>query len=818
MIELRPAQIQLNAPAADKVTAIRAAGKLLTDNGNIDPRYLDSMFGREEVANTYLGNGIAIPHGLPKDRDYILETGICVVQSRAGVTWKGGETAHLIVGIAAKSDEHITVLRRLTRVLGNQELVHKLIHTDDSADIIEALTGERPAPATPTVPDYDQKFSATITNAHGLHARPATNFVTLAKQFAASVRVRNGNEVADGKNMLSLLQLGVAGGDEVVVSAEGEDAPAALAALQAGIAEGLGDEEEEESVVKGTLAWKPAHVAKTFDGVAAANGLAIGIIQQHAPQAISVEDNPSDRILEGELLQNALTEAKDELVNVYNEVKTRLGAGKAAIFQAHSELLSDPALVQATVRRIFQGHSAAWAWQQVINERVEQMAKLDDPVLAARSADLSDAGNRVLRKMLNLPSPDLISSDQPVILIADDLTPSDTAALDTDSVLGFCTAAGGPTAHTAIIARSLGIPAVVATGESVLDIPNGTACILDGFNGKLYLEPSSADVVAAQQAQTNQQQLKNAAYADRLQPANTTDGHHVEVAANVNRASDAKVAIENGAEGVGLMRTEFLFLERDSAPTEDEQYEAYKGMVEALDGRPLIIRTLDIGGDKNVDYLGMTDLDNSFLGLRGIRLCLARPNLFVTQLRAIYRAAAHGSLQIMFPMIATLADFEQAKAMANMVRAELNAPEVPLGMMVEVPSAVVLADQFAATVDFFSVGTNDLTQYVLAMDRLHPQLAKRTDSLHPAVLRMIDQTVKAAQKHGKWVGVCGGVAGETAGAVLLTGLGVNELSVSSPDVATIKAEIRSRSLAEMQALAQEALNCRNAADVRKLVQ
>ncbi len=818
MIELRPEQIQLNANVTDKDAAIRAAGKLLADSGNIDPRYVESMFGREAVANTYLGNGISIPHGLPKDRDYVLQTGICVVQSREGVTWKEGETAHLIVGIAAKSDEHITVLRRLTRVLGNKELVHKLIHTDDSADIIEALTGERPAPAAPVVPDYDQKFTATITNAHGLHARPATTFVTLAKRFAASVRVRNGNEVADGKNMLSLLQLGVGGGDEITVSAAGADAPAALAALKAGIAEGLGDEDEEESVVSGSLNWRPAHPTKTVVGVAAANGLAIGVIQQHAPQAIIVEDNPADRLLEGEILQNSLTEAKDELENVYNEVKTRLGAGKATIFQAHIELLNDPALVQSTVQRIFQGHSAAWSWQQVINERVEQMSKLDDAILAARSADLSDAGNRVLRKMLGIQSADAISTEQPVILVADDLTPSDTAALDTDSVLGFCTAAGGPTAHTAIIARSLGIPAVVASGESVLDIPSGTPCILDGFNGKLYLEPNSADVVAAQQAQISQQQIKNAAYVDRLQPANTTDGHHVEVAANVNRASDATVAIENGADGVGLMRTEFLFLERDSAPTEEEQYAAYKAMVEALDGRPLIIRTLDIGGDKNVDYLGMTDMDNSFLGLRGIRLCLARPDLFVTQLRALYRAAAHGSLQIMFPMIATLGDFEQAKGMAEAVRAELNAPSVPLGMMVEVPSAVVLADQFAAEVDFFSVGTNDLTQYVLAMDRLHPQLAKRTDSLHPAVLRMIDQTVKAAKKHDKWVGVCGGVAGDKAGAVLLTGLGVNELSVSSPDVATIKAEIRSRSLAEMQDLAQQALACRNAADVRKLVQ
>lgn len=527
--------------------------------------------------------------------------------------------------------------------------------------------------------------------------------------------MRAGTEAADGKNMLSLLQLGVVGGDEIVVSASGDDADAALEALYTAVTAGLDDEEEEESTaVTGSLDWQPTGAKQTVEGVAA-------------------------------------------------EVKTRLGASKAAIFQAHAELLNDNTLIQATVRQIFAGHGAAWAWQQVIAERVAQMEKLDDPLLAARAVDLSDVGQRVLRKMLGLPSPAPISGDEPIILVAHDLTPSDTAALETDAVRGFCTATGGPTSHTAIMARSLGIQALVAAGEQVLEIANGTPSILDGFNGKLYLEPGAADIAAAQQMQQQIHMAQSAAYDQRHQPATTTEGHHVEVAANINRASDAPAALENGAEGVGLMRTEFLFLESDTPPTEETQFKAYHDMIAALAGRPLIIRTMDIGGDKNVDYLGMTEQDNSFLGLRGIRLCLARPELFKTQLRAIYRAAATAekanSVQIMFPMIATLDDFEQAQAIAEQVRQELNAPHLPLGMMIEVPSAVVLADQFAAMVDFFSVGTNDLTQYVLAMDRLHPQLAKRTDSLHPAVLRMIDQTVKAARKHNIWVGVCGSVTG-----------------------------------------------------------
>jgi phosphocarrier protein FPr len=290
----------------------------------------------------------------------------------------------------------------------------------------------------------------------------------------------------------------------------------------------------------------------------------------------------------------------------------------------------------------------------------------------------------------------------------------------------------------------------------------------------------------------------------------------VEVAANINRAAEAPKAIEAGAEGVGLMRTEFLFLARNSIPTEDEQFEAYRAMAQAMEGRPVIIRTLDIGGDKEVPYLHLPKEDNAFLGVRGLRLCLIRPDLFIPQLRAIYRAAAYGRIHIMFPMISTLEDVERARAITEQVRQELNAPPVPLGIMVEVPSAVILADHLAPEVDFFSIGTNDLTQYTLAMDRLNPQLARQADALHPAVLRMIERTAQAAKKAGKWVGVCGGLAGDLKGAVILTGLGVTELSVSVPSIAAVKAEIRSRSLEDMQRIAQQALQCRTAAEVRAL--
>ena len=821
MITIDKGQIQLQSRAANKEEAIRQVGQLLVDSENIDAGYIASMLGREEVANTYLGNGISIPHGLPKDRDLIKQTGIAVVQVPAGVTWNPGETAHLIVGIAAKSDEHIEVLRRLTRVLGDEEQVARLTRTTDPRDIIESLTGERPAapPKSEDLADYANFFDAVVMNKTGLHARPAATFVDLAKHFQADIKVRHDTSAANGKSLISLLQLGVEHGAAIRVSAQGPDATGALDALQAAIAVGLGDEPEEQlppapgSSVQG---WVPRDAAATIVGIAASSGLAIGPIRQLTQQSVVVADHPSDPVTEGNQLQQALTAAQDELDQLHEEVKTRLGSGKAAIFRVHAEFLNDSTLVMQTITLIYQGHSAAWAWQHLINERVGQMQKLDDPILAERAVDLSDVGQRVLRHLVGAAEEQPAALHAPTILIAEDLAPSDTAALDPDMILGLCTARGGPTSHTAILARGLGLPAVVGAGEAVLAVANGTLGILDGESGKLYLKPSEADVQTARNLQQQLQSQQDVANTSRFAPAITTDGYRVEVAANINRAADAPQAIDAGAEGVGLMRTEFLFLARDSVPSEDEQFEAYREMVQALAGRPLVIRTLDIGGDKEVPYLHLPKEDNAFLGIRGIRLCLVRPDLFIPQLRAIYRAAAYGRILIMFPMISTLEDVERARAITEQVRQELNAPPVPLGIMIEVPSAVMLADHLAKEVDFFSIGTNDLTQYTLAMDRLHPQLARQADALHPAVLRMIEKTVQAAKREGKWVGVCGGLAGDLKGAVILIGLGVSELSVSVPSIAAVKAHIRSLSLEDMQRIAQKALQCRTAAEVRSL--
>ena len=818
MLELSPGQIELGASPKTKQEAIQQVARLLIQHGNIDPRYVDSMFEREKVANTYLANGIAIPHGMPENRELVLKTGIAVVQVPDGVEWNEGEFASLIVGIAAASGEHLGILRKLTGVVSDEEEAARLSATADKLDIIQSLTGARPeTPAQNNISDFEKYFDAVVINATGLHARPATELVNIAKRYQAQVKVRSGGLVVDAKSLVNLLKLGAVKGAAIRVSAEGTDADEALAALKDAIESGLGEEETHTAPLnRDRLNWQPKTTVAYAEGVPASDGIVVGPIYQYTPKEIKVEDSPSSPTSGKKQFKNAIEAAHKELTKLYDEVKVRLGSGQASIFLVHAEFLQDDELLQETEKLIAEKHNAAWAWQQTIQIRIDQLKKLDDPVLAGRAMDLSDICQRVLRHMLGIADESPSTSHIPSVLIADDLAPSDTANLDPDLILGFITAKGGPTSHTAIIARAMGIPAIVAAGEKVLEIENSTNCILDGFNGKLYLNPLAEEIASAQELHEEVERQLNADFAERLSPADTTDGHNVEVFANVNRVADAVKAIEYGAEGVGLMRTEFLFLESGKTPTEDEQYEVYRDMAKALNGAPLTIRTLDIGGDKQVPHLDLPKEDNSFLGIRGIRLCFARPDLFLPQLRAVYRATKEANIRIMFPMISTVEDVEQVLEITEKIRAELNAPKIEIGIMVEVPSAVLLAEHLAKLVDFFSIGTNDLTQYTLAMDRVHPQLAKQADALNPAVLRMVDLTVKAAAMEGRWVGVCGGAASDTKGASILVGLGVKELSVTVPAIPTIKAHFRKTSLTDLQALAQQALACRTAAEVRAL--
>lgn len=819
MFSIDTQNVLLGGVAENKEEAIRLAGNLLVESGNIEAGYVNSMIEREQVANTFIGNGMAIPHGVPKHRDLINTTALSLVQLPEGVDWNGNKV-HVIVGIAAKSDEHIEVLRHLTHLLDDTEALEMMRTTDSKETIVSVITGveiKTESVVPEDIDEYTRTAGCTVPGTVGLHARPATLFVELAKKFSAKVLVKFNGSYANGKSLAALLKLGAKGGSEITILAAGEDAQEALNALIAAVENGLGENEPEEEQESTSHNWRAQEVENEVDGLPASAGIAIGTISFVKRREYSYPKTAKDPEVEKEKLKDAIAKAAIELDELYDSVKERSGESHAAIFFAHKEFLEDPDIMKLAHKNITSGYSAPHSWYLAYQENASSLEQHSNQILAERATDMRDVGARVIRHLSISVSTESQAPDKPVILIADDLTPSDTASLDPTMVLGFCTAGGGPTSHTAITARSLNIPAIVGCGPAIMQLKEDDSVILDGTNGILYVKPSENDIQNAKILQESIQKSRDIQYRERFEPAVTSDGRSMEIAANIGNVEDALRAVENGAEGIGLMRSEFLFLERDCPPTEEEQYVAYSKIIEHMDGRPLIVRTLDIGGDKNAPYLNLPYEENSFLGVRGIRLCLEREDLFRTQLRAIYRASKRGKISIMFPMISGVQELKTAKKICEEVRGEVGAEKIEIGIMIEVPSAAMMADELAAESDFFSIGTNDLTQYTLAMDRLHPQLARQADGLHPAVLRMIDRTVGAALNAGIWVGVCGGIAAEPLGAVILTGMGIKELSVNVPSVSAVKATIRGTSFEYAVELSGKALQCSTAEEVRSLV-
>ncbi len=493
----------------------------------------------------------------------------------------------------------------------------------------------------------------------------------------------------------------------------------------------------------------------------------------------------------------------------------RAGADEAEIFDAHLLFLKDDALLAPAKRSIVDGGlSAARAWHDVIERTAEGWDGLEDGYLRARAADLRSVGRQVLAHLLGVPVPHP-SLEAPGVVVASDLSPADTVGLDPAVALGIATAAGGPTSHAAVLARASGIPAVVGAGDAVLAIPEGTLVVVDGTTGAIHVDPDEALLAELTAARDERDAAVREAQTSALEPARTTDGTTIEVAANIGSPADAVRAVAAGADGVGLFRTEFLFMGRQAMPDEQEQEAAYRETAEALGGRPLVIRTLDAGADKPLPYLDQPFEPNPFLGVRGIRLGLERPELLLTQLGAILRVAADHPLRVMFPMVATVDELRAANDLLE--RAGERPPTLEVGIMVEVPSAALLAERLAEDVDFFSIGTNDLTQYTMAADRGNVRVSELADAVHPAVLRSIRMTVEAADAHGRWVGVCGELAGDPDATALLLGLGVRELSMGAPAIALVKREVRTVDLAAARALADAALSCATSTEVRELL-
>jgi phosphoenolpyruvate-protein phosphotransferase/dihydroxyacetone kinase phosphotransfer subunit len=686
--------------------------------------------------------------------------------------------------------------------------------------------------AAPTAP-LGEEVRMKARNPLGLHARPAALFVQAAARFQSDITVRNastGSAAVNAKSPTSIMRIAVKQGHEIAVSAAGPDARQAIAALQELVDSNFGEGEAppvaleaRPAVPKAAKAPARLEAGAVAKGIAASEGIAVGPAFIYHPQVVVERRVVDDADAEWERFQAAVEKAKEQLIAVQVASAARIGAENARIFEAHREFLNDPEILGGVEARIKNERlNAEFALKETIDRLAGELEKLGDELLGQRAVDLRDVGNRVIRILGGEEQEFGIHLSKPAIVVAHDLTPSDTAQISPDLVLGLCTSLGGATAHTAILARAQGLPAVVGLGEAIMSIADGTTLIVNGSEGQVWVAPEPALVKEYQERRAALIAEREKARAVAVQPAITRDRRRVEVAANVGNVAGARLAVESGAEGVGLLRTEFLYLDRATPPTEDEQLEAYAAITDALQGRPVIIRTLDIGGDKPAPYLDMPQELNPFLGWRAIRFCLDQPALFKTQLRAILRAAHGRSIKMMFPMVTIVEEVRRARALLDESREELaaagvaHAEKLDVGIMVETPSAAIIADHLALEVDFFSIGTNDLTQYTTAVDRTNKDVAALFDPLHPAILRLVKMVIDAAHAAGKWAGMCGEMAGQPAAIPILIGLGLDEFSMAPAAIPSAKQLIRSLGYAEMQDLAEKALALDTAAAVREL--
>ncbi|HCV9355940.1 TPA: phosphoenolpyruvate--protein phosphotransferase [Staphylococcus aureus] len=567
-------------------------------------------------------------------------------------------------------------------------------------------------------------------------------------------------------------------------------------------------------------------MSKLIKGIAASDGVAIAKAYLLVEPDLTFDKNEKVTDVEGEVAKfnSAIEASKVELTKIRNNAEVQLGADKAAIFDAHLLVLDDPELIQPIQDKIKnENANAATALTDVTTQFVTIFESMDNEYMKERAADIRDVSKRVLSHILGveLPNPSMI--DESVVIVGNDLTPSDTAQLNKEFVQGFATNIGGRTSHSAIMSRSLEIPAIVGTKSITQEVKQGDMIIVDGLNGDVIVNPTEDELIAYQDKReryfADKKELQKLRDADTV----TVDGVHAELAANIGTPNDLPGVIENGAQGIGLYRTEFLYMGRDQMPIEEEQFEAYKEVLEAMNGKRVVVRTLDIGGDKELSYLNLPEEMNPFLGYRAIRLCLAQQDIFRPQLRALLRASVYGKLNIMFPMVATINEFREAKAILLEEKENLKneghdiSDDIELGIMVEIPATAALADVFAKEVDFFSIGTNDLIQYTLAADRMSERVSYLYQPYNPSILRLVKQVIEASHKEGKWTGMCGEMAGDETAIPLLLGLGLDEFSMSATSILKARRQINGLSKNEMTELANRAVDCATQEEVIELV-
>lgn len=676
-------------------------------------------------------------------------------------------------------------------------------------------------PNTVTVPSLTWQF--TVPNALGLHARPIARLMHTLGDFRTDVTLIKGDIRALATSMSQLARLSAEQGETIQVELRGDDAEDALEALQALVANNLGDPLQKAQPAPAPAAPVIQDVVSddVMTGLPASSGIALAPafwfeVTMPEPETVAKpQTDPGER----DRLMLCVHQAERDLEALALEV----GGSEAGIFEAQAMMLRDPELRQTLRHTLEQNRGALFAWISAVREVAETYDSLDSHYLQARATDVLDIGVRVLRLMqpnvLQPPAP-----VDPVIVLATDLTPSQTVQLDVSVVRGIVTERGSATSHSAILARSLGIPAVVGIGKDIKQIVNDSALAIDGSGGKVWLEPNIDTRTALEDAAAQWQASKQAELEQSYAPAISQDGVNVAVYANVASAYEAERAASQGAQGIGLFRSEFLFIDRQAPPDEDEQFTAYAAAAKAFENDPVIIRTLDVGGDKPLDYLHIPEEDNPFLGWRGLRYCLENPDLLKTQLRALCRASAHGQVQVMFPMVSTPDEVVAATDMLREVQTELNAEgqafdaHMEIGVMIEVPAAVWHIERIASLVDFVSIGTNDLCQYIMAADRGNSRVAAIANPFDPAVLRAIKHTADAVHAAGGSVSMCGEMAGDPAATALLLGLGIDELSMSTPRIPEVKAVIRELQVSRAKQVAADVLACHSAFEVQSQLQ
>ncbi|MEI7049718.1 phosphoenolpyruvate--protein phosphotransferase [Pseudomonas koreensis] len=790
-IAIDPLNDTLYSPCAGEVIHVARTGHALTvraDNGAEILLHLglDTVELNGEGFSMLVKEGARVSNGQPLLR-YDLD--------------KVGQQCKSLISLLILTNSQDFQVRPITlrAVKVGEPLLH-IIARNSSAATAEAVGGP------------EVQGQVLVAHRGGLHARPAALIRQTAQGFKSQSQLHFAGKSAPCNSLTGLMGLAIGEQDEVHVSCQGPDAEAALQALLNALATALPDDHHAAAPVSAAPRKRSAE-AGVLQGVCAAPGLVGGPLFRLNAISLPADAGKHDPLAQQQVLESALKQVRNEINATLTQAKKHKSTDEEAIFAAHLALLEDPALLDAAQHAIDQGTAATHAWSQSIDVQCEVLQHTGSALLAERANDLRDLKQRVLRALLG----EAWHYDVPAgsIVAAHELTPSDLLQLSAQGVAGLCMAEGGATSHVAILARGKGLPCLVALGAALLDQAQGQSVVLDADGGHLELAPSTERLAEVQQAQIERQQRRDAQQAKAHLPAETRNGVTIEVVANVASSHEAADAFANGADGVGLLRTEFLFVDRQTAPDVEEQRSAYQAVLDAMGEHSVIIRTIDVGGDKQLDYLPLPAEANPVLGLRGIRLAQARPEILDQQLRALLQVSPLRRCRILLPMVTEVDELLHIRQRVDALCLELGINQRPeIGVMIEVPAAALQAEQLAEHADFLSIGTNDLSQYTLAMDRDHAGLAARVDALHPALLRLIAMTCAGAAVHKRWVGVCGALASDPLATPVLIGLGVTELSVSPVQIGEIKDRVRQLHEAECQRLSRDLLKLNSAAAVR----